>query len=168
MKIYYVKAISLSRCLELFLACHLLILGTWFINRLTMFSILFFAELFRYHLIFALSIYIMSSKQTDASPVPVITSPGIDEVDKVNFLNLQCHISSEKAVPSPSLSDAALRERLKAVLLSCHSALHQTKTLTDNYVSWELFKNCINFENITAEYKQLDISVKHECTCYQI
>lgn len=83
----------------------------------------------------------MSSKQADASPVPVAitsatSSSGHDEVDKVNFLNLQCHISNEhEKVSITPLSDAVLRERLRAVLLSCHSALHQTKHLTDNYVS---------------------------------
>lgn len=83
----------------------------------------------------------MSSRQAEASPVPVAitsetSSAGHDEVDKINFLNLQCHIANEHAsAPMAPLNDAVLKERLRAVLLSCHSALHQTKHLTDNYVS---------------------------------
>lgn len=84
----------------------------------------------------------MSSKHAEASPVPVAitseTSSGHDEVDKINFLNLKCHIADENPkLPITPLSDAVLKERLRAVLHSCHSALHQTKSLTDNYVSKE-------------------------------
>lgn len=86
----------------------------------------------------------MSSNQAESSPVPATitseTSSGNDAVDKINFINLQCEVSSEhRKVPKTPLNDAALRERLVAVLISCHSALHQTKHLTDSYVSQTLF-----------------------------
>lgn len=90
-----------------------------------------FSGLFRYYLILSISSYIMYSNQAEASPIPG------DEVDKVNFLNLQCDISSDKSRNTKaSMSDSELRERLVAVLISCNSALHITKHLTDNYVSF--------------------------------
>lgn len=83
----------------------------------------------------------MSSNKTNANPVPATISSGIpnrhDESDKMNFLNLQCDISNDynKKASKDALNDVVLKERLVAVLISCHSALHQTKHLTDNYVS---------------------------------
>lgn len=85
----------------------------------------------------------MSSNRAQAHPVPATISSerclGHDEVDKINFLNLQCDVSSGKKLSKAPLNDAALRERLVAVLISCHSALHQTKHLTDSYVSYDTF-----------------------------
>jgi hypothetical protein len=78
----------------------------------------------------------MYSNQAEASPIPAtIDSSSHDEVDKINFLNLQCDISANEDLPRVPLSDEVLRERLRAVLISCNSALHTTKHLTDNYVS---------------------------------
>lgn len=83
----------------------------------------------------------MSSNKTDAKPVPAMISSEIpnshDETDKINFLKLQCDISNDynKKASRNALNDVVLKERLVAVLISCHSALHQTKHLTDNYVS---------------------------------
>jgi hypothetical protein len=81
----------------------------------------------------------MSSNKAEASPVPVSINTDStlknDEGDKVNFLNLQCHIAEKLKMPKTQLSYENLRERLIAVLITCHSALHQTKHLTDNYVS---------------------------------
>lgn len=77
----------------------------------------------------------MSSEQAEASPVPVAPS-GHDELDKVNFLNPKCHISEGSTHgPITPLSDDALKARLGAVLLTCHSALHSTKSFTEDYVS---------------------------------
>lgn len=73
----------------------------------------------------------MYSNQAEAGPIA-----SRDEVDKVNFLNLQCDISTDKSHPKIPLSDSALRERLVDVLVSCNAALHTTKHLTDNYVSF--------------------------------
>jgi hypothetical protein len=78
----------------------------------------------------------MYSNQAEAHPVPH------DEVDKVNFLNLQCDISDDKNLQKSSMSDEKLKERLVAVLISCNSALHTTKHLTDNYVSLNKDKYC--------------------------
>lgn len=105
------------------------------------FIFLLFTELFGYYLALSVSVYIMSSNQTEASPIPSTrpsTAPsGHDEVDKINFLNLRCDASSNdpKKDPITTLSDAQLQIRLKAVVLSCSVALHKTKELTGNYVS---------------------------------
>lgn len=86
----------------------------------------------------------MSSNKADANPVPATITSGTanshDETDKINFLNLQCDISNDynKKASKNALNDVVLKERLVAVLVSCHSALHQTKHLTDNYVSLEI------------------------------
>lgn len=81
----------------------------------------------------------MSSNRAESSPVPATitsnTSSGHDEIDKYNFLNLKCDASNENKLSKVSLSDIQLRGRLVAVLVSCNQALHQTKHLTDNYVS---------------------------------
>lgn len=98
-------------------------------------------------------------------PITTEAPSGHDEVDRhTNFLNLKCDISNDtKKLPKASLNDTALRERLIAVLIQCRSvsffltyfeeyqfifrkineniyyslqALHQTKHLTDNYVSF--------------------------------
>lgn len=61
----------------------------------------------------------MTSKQAEASPVPATVSSersaGRDEVDKINFLNLHCDISSGHKMSSTLLSDSVLRGRLIAV-----------------------------------------------------
>jgi hypothetical protein len=75
----------------------------------------------------------MCSNQVKAGPIPAS-----DEMSKVNFLNLQCKGSQDEDVPHTPMSDSELRERLKAVLYSCHSALHTTKHLTEDYVSSRL------------------------------
>ena len=76
----------------------------------------------------------MYLNQAEASPIPATSH---DDVDKVNFLNLQCQSSPSGIIPKTGLSDSALRQRLVDVLVSCNSALHITKHLTDNYVSFE-------------------------------
>lgn len=87
----------------------------------------------------------MSSNQAESSPIPATltsdTSSGYDAVDKINFLNLHCEVSTDhKKIPKALSNNVALlRERLVAVLVSCHSALHQTKHLTDSYVSLNNF-----------------------------
>lgn len=99
-------------------------------NFLLIFS---FSGLFSYYLI-TISVYIMYSNQAEASPIPATSH---DEVDKVNFLNLQCESSPGGVIPNTKLSDSELRQRLVDVLVSCNSALYTTKHLTDNYVSFE-------------------------------
>ena len=81
----------------------------------------------------------MSSNSTQANPIHK-RSGGHDTVDrKVNFMNLQCNTVSEKRVLATTpLSDEVLKERLKAVLHNCRSALTKTKTLTDDYVSIQI------------------------------
>lgn len=63
----------------------------------------------------------MTSKQAEANPVPATLSSerssGRDEVDKINFLNLHCDISSGHKMSTALLSDSALRGRLTAVSL---------------------------------------------------
>ncbi|CRK91186.1 CLUMA_CG004869, isoform B [Clunio marinus] len=82
------------------------------------------------------TIYVMSSNQAEGRSIVYASSEenssGRDESDKIDFLNLQCVVERDK--PKAPLSDSALKSRLEAVLLSCRSALFQTKDLTDNYI----------------------------------
>lgn len=93
----------------------------------------------------------MYTNQAEASPIPatIDSTPGHDEVDKVNFLNLQCDISVDKSLPKTQLSDSDLRKRLVDVLVSCNAALHTTKHLTDNYVSFN--------EKVLDAFKQTSV-----------
>lgn len=132
--------------------------------RLKLISLFFsiFPELFSHYLILTVSFYIMSTNQAESSPIPATVVEASNDVpDKINFLNLQCQVSSEhRTISKASLSDEVLRERLVAVLISCHSALHQTKSLTDSYVSLKTQDNMLsNDTNSTELCKVLRISL---------
>lgn len=99
----------------------------------------------------------MSSNSAQANPIPRkssgSTSVGKDEVDKINFMNLQCsNVDGNRILSSAPLSNDVLLERLKAVVISCNSALHQTKGLTDNYVS----TSCLLTEYRFSSEKRLE------------
>lgn len=92
----------------------------------------------------------MSSNSAQANPIPRKSSGsmsvGKDEVDKINFMNLQCsNVDGNRILSATPLSNEVLLERLKAVVISCNAALHQTKGLTDSYVSPSCFVDRVPF-----------------------
>lgn len=129
-----------------------------------------FTEFSNYVLIIAISVYIMSSNSAQANPIhhKASTSAGKDEVDKINFMNLQCsNVDGNRILSNTPLSNDALLKRLKAVVISCNMALHETKGLTDNYVSTKLFWRPGTVFRRKRGLKNMTQVVLHAIPCFQ-